>query len=77
MYFDWIVCVGVMFCYIENGLEGLIKGKKVYVVMVCGGKYFGMLNDSYMLYLCLFFGFIGLIDVNFIYVEGLNFGLDV
>lgn len=29
-----------MFKYMENGLVGLVGGKKVIVVLICGGMYF-------------------------------------
>lgn len=31
------MCVGVIFCYIENGFEGFLVDKKVIVVVVFGG----------------------------------------
>ncbi|MBU9437965.1 NAD(P)H-dependent oxidoreductase [Burkholderia multivorans] len=73
-YFDWIARAGVTFRYTENGPEGLIKGKKVYVVSARGGKYAGTPHDSQTPYLRSFLGFVGMIDVSFIYAEGLNMG---
>ena len=75
-YFDWIARAGVTFRYTENGPEGLIKGKKVYVVTARGGKYAGTPNDSQTPFLRTFLGFIGLTDVSFIHAEGLNLGPD-
>ncbi|MDR5780415.1 NAD(P)H-dependent oxidoreductase [Caballeronia sp. LZ065] len=76
-YFDWIARSGMTFSYGANGAEGLVKGKKVFVVSARGGKYAGTPNDSQTPYLKTFLGFIGLTDVNFIYAEGLNMGPDV
>src|SRR6201981_1651656 len=38
-YIDYIVRPGVAFRYSEKGPEGLIKGKKVYLVLARGGVY--------------------------------------
>ncbi|WP_296663152.1 NAD(P)H-dependent oxidoreductase [Paraburkholderia sp.] len=73
-YFDWIARAGVTFRYTANGPEGLVKGKKVYVVSARGGKYQGTPNDTQTPYLKTFLGFLGMTDVNFIYAEGLNLG---
>jgi FMN-dependent NADH-azoreductase len=75
-YFDWIARAGVTFRYTENGPEGLVKGKKVFVVAARGGKYHGTPNDSHTPYLKTFLGFLGMTDVSFIYAEGLNMGPD-
>jgi FMN-dependent NADH-azoreductase len=75
-YFDWIARAGVTFRYTENGPEGLVKGKKVFVVAARGGKYAGTANDSQTPYLKTFLGFLGMTDVNFVYAEGLNMGPD-
>ncbi|HEV3106026.1 MAG TPA: NAD(P)H-dependent oxidoreductase [Trinickia sp.] len=73
-YFDWIARVGLTFNYTANGPEGLVKGKKVFVVAARGGKYAGTPMDTQTPYLKTFLGFIGITDVNFIYAEGLNMG---
>ncbi|WP_323123129.1 FMN-dependent NADH-azoreductase [Burkholderia alba] len=73
-YFDWIARAGVTFRYTANGPEGLINGKKVYVVSARGGKYFGTPNDTQTPFLKTFLGFVGMTDVSFIYAEGLNLG---
>jgi FMN-dependent NADH-azoreductase len=75
-YFDFIARAGVTFQYTANGPEGLVKGKKVYVVSARGGKYLGTPGDSQTPYLKTFLAFIGMTDVNFIYAEGLNMGPD-
>ena len=48
--------------------------KKVYVVATRGGKYQGTPYDTQTDYIKVFFGFIGITDVEFIYAEGLNMG---
>jgi FMN-dependent NADH-azoreductase len=76
-YFDWIARSGITFRYGANGPEGLVTGKKVFVVSARGGKYAGTPHDSQTPYLKSFLGFLGMTDVNFIYAEGLNMGPDV
>ncbi|AOJ00817.1 FMN-dependent NADH-azoreductase [Burkholderia mayonis] len=75
-YFDWIARAGVTFRYTAEGPEGLIKGKKVYVVSARGGKHVGMSTDSQTPFLQTFLGFIGMTDVTFVYAEGLALGPD-
>jgi FMN-dependent NADH-azoreductase len=76
-YFDWIARAGITFRYTATGPEGLVKGKKVYVVSARGGKYAGTPHDSQTPYLSSFLGFLGMSDVNFIYAEGLAMGPEV
>ncbi|WJF90632.1 NAD(P)H-dependent oxidoreductase [Paraburkholderia bonniea] len=75
-YFDFIARAGLTFRYGEAGAEGLVKGKKAYVVSTRGGKYIGTPHDSQTPFLKSFLGFIGITDVHFIYAEGLNLGPD-
>jgi FMN-dependent NADH-azoreductase len=75
-YFDWIARAGVTFRYTAEGPQGLVTGKKVYVVAPRGGLYAGTPNDSHTPYLRSFLGFLGMTDVTFIYAEGLNMGPD-
>ncbi|WP_244815118.1 FMN-dependent NADH-azoreductase [Caballeronia sp. Lep1P3] len=76
-YFDQIARAGITFRYTANGPEGLVTGKKVFVVSARGGKYVGTPHDSQTPYLQSFLGFLGMTDVSFIYAEGLNMGADV
>jgi len=69
-YFDHIARAGVTFRYTENGPEGLIKGKKAYVLLTRGGIYNGE-SDTQSPYLRQFLSFIGLTDLRFIYAQGL------
>ena len=73
-YFDWIARAGVTFRYTANGPEGLVKGKRAFIVSARGGKYAGTPADSQVPYLRSFLGFIGITDVSFIYAEGMNMG---
>ncbi|MEC8860915.1 MAG: NAD(P)H-dependent oxidoreductase [Pseudomonadota bacterium] len=68
-YFDHIARSGVTFRYTAAGPEGLIKGKKVYVVITRGG-YYGE-DHGQTQYLREFLAFIGINDVTFVYAEGL------
>jgi len=73
-YFDQIARAGVTFRYTENGPEGLITGKKVYIFATRGGLYAGTPMDTQTDYIRQFLGFLGIIDIEFIYAEGLNMG---
>jgi len=75
-YFDQIARAGVTFRYTENGPEGLLRGKKVYIFAARGGIYAGTALDSQTTYVRDFLGFLGITDVEFIYAEGLNMGDD-
>ncbi len=75
-WIDAIAKAGVTFRYTENGPEGLVKGKKVYVALARGGRYRGTELDSQVPYLKTVLGFLGMTDVTFIYAEGLNMGAD-
>ncbi len=75
-YFDQIARAGVTFRYTENGPEGLLSGKKVYIFATRGGMYAGTNLDSQTTYVRDFLGFIGITDVEFVYAEGLNMGED-
>lgn len=73
-WIDAIARAGVTFRYTANGPEGLITGKKVYVLATRGGVYAGTPQDSQTAYVRDFLGFIGITDLEFIYAEGLNMG---
>jgi FMN-dependent NADH-azoreductase len=73
-YFDQIARSGITFRYTENGPEGLLTGKKVYVFAARGGMYAGTPLDSQTSYVRDFLGFLGMNDVEFVYAEGLNMG---
>ena len=75
-WIDAISRAGVTFRYTENGPEGLLKGKKVYVALARGGKYRGTSADTQVPYLRTVLAFLGMTDVQFIYAEGLNMGAE-
>lgn len=73
-WIDALARAGVTFRYTENGPEGLLKGKKVYVALARGGRYRDAETDTQVPYLRRVLGFLGMTDVEFIYAEGLNRG---
>jgi FMN-dependent NADH-azoreductase len=79
-YVDYVVRPGVTFRYSEKGPEGLVKGKKVYLVLARGGVYTQGPMQAYNFqdtYLKAALGFIGITDVEVIAVEGVAFGPEV
>ncbi|MBB2693269.1 UNVERIFIED_ORG: FMN-dependent NADH-azoreductase [Rhizobium esperanzae] len=76
-WIDNVARAGLTFKYTETGPVGLVTGKKVYVVLTSGGVYSqgpaAPLNHA-VPYLKSVFGFLGITDVETIYVEGLAFG---
>jgi FMN-dependent NADH-azoreductase len=75
-WIDAISRAGVTFRYTEQGPEGLLKGKKVYVALTRGGRYRNTPSDTQVPYLKTVFTFLGLTDVHFVYAEGLAMGSD-
>ncbi|WPP47317.1 FMN-dependent NADH-azoreductase [Pseudomonas sp. AN-1] len=73
-WFDAIARAGVTFRYTENGPEGLLKGKRVYVALARGGIYRDTPADSQVPYLKTMLGFLGMTEVEFVYAEGLSMG---
>ncbi len=71
-YFDHIARAGVSFKYTEKGPVGLLTGKKAYVFAARGGLYAGTPMDTQTSYVRDFLRFIGIVDVEFVYAEGLN-----
>ncbi len=74
---NWIdaVCrARVTFRYTEQGPEGLLKGKRVYVALTRGGVHRDTPQDTQVPYLKTLLGFLGMTDVHFIYAEGLALG---
>lgn len=76
-WFDHVLRAGATFRYGEAGPEGLVTGKKVYVVTATGGVY----SDGPMAsldfqapHLMQLLRFIGLTDIEHIAVEGVAFG---
>ncbi len=75
-WIDHVARAGITFRYTENGPQGLLENTPVTVLAARGGLYAGTDNDTVTPYIKLFFGFIGMTDVNFVYAEGLNMGDD-
>jgi len=68
-YFDHVARAGVTFKYTEKGPQGLLTGKKAYVIATRGGVYGEEHTQS--AFVRQFLGFIGITDVEFVYAEGL------
>ena len=75
-WIDLIARAGVTFTYTENGVKGLIEGKKAIVVTTRGGIHKDAATDSMTPYLRTVLGFVGITDVEFVYAEALNIGED-
>ncbi|CAH7003713.1 FMN dependent NADH:quinone oxidoreductase [Vibrio chagasii] len=75
-WIDLIARAGVTFTYTENGVKGLIEGKKAIVVTTRGGVHKDAATDSMTPYLRTVLGFVGIKDVEFVYAEALNMGQD-
>ena len=75
-WFDHVLRAGVTFKYGESGPQGLLIGKRAYVLTARGGIYAGDSLDHQEPYLRQVLGFVGIHDVTFIHAEGLNMGGD-
>jgi len=76
-WFDHVTWPGVTFRYANNSVEGLLKGKKVYLVTTSGGVFSeGPLSawDYQSGYLKHLLGFLGLTDIEHLRVEGTAHG---
>jgi FMN-dependent NADH-azoreductase len=72
-WIDHIARAGITFTYTENGPEGLIKNKKVYLAIASGGIYSeGPMKpfDFTEVYLRAVLGFLGMTDITVFRVEG-------
>ena len=72
-WLDHIARAGRTFRYTASGPEGLLKGKKVFVIASRGGLYAhgpGKAMDFQEPYLRAMLGFLGLTDVTFVHAEG-------
>jgi len=75
-WLDHVLRAGVTFKYGETGPQGLLTGKRAYVLTARGGIYAGSSLDHQEPYLRQVLGFVGIHDVTFIHAEGLNMGGD-
>jgi FMN-dependent NADH-azoreductase len=76
-YIDYVLRAGATFRYTQNGPEGLVKGKKAFIVRASGGVYSdgpAKAADFQESYLRHVLGFIGITDVETIHIEGVAFG---
>lgn len=76
-WIDNVARAGLTFRYTENGPVGLATDKKVYIVLAAAGVYSegpaSAMNHA-VPYLKTVLGFMGMNDVEVLYVEGLAFG---
>ena len=76
-WFDYVTWPGVTFRYAGGSVEGLLKGKKVYLVTASGGDFSKAplaAWDYQSGYLKHLLGFIGLTDIEHLRVEGTAYG---
>lgn len=74
-WIDHICRAGITFRYTEQGPEGLVKGKKVYIAMAAGGIYSSGPYQAYDFvspYLKAVLGFLGMTDVSLVSAEGVK-----
>ncbi|MEL7728037.1 NAD(P)H-dependent oxidoreductase [Citromicrobium bathyomarinum] len=72
---DLVARAGTTFRYTEQGPEGLLTGKKVYVVIASGGTPMGSEIDFLTPWLRHFLGFLGMTDVEMVAADGIM-GID-
>ncbi len=75
-WIDAIARAHVTFRYTENGPEGLLKGKRVYVALTRGGLHRDKPTDTLVPFLRNVLGFLGMTEVQFFYAEGLGMGAE-
>jgi FMN-dependent NADH-azoreductase len=78
-WIDHVARAGKTFKYTETGPVGLLKGKKVFLVLGRGGVYSEgpyAVMDHQESYLRAVLGFIGITDVESIYIEGVAMGAE-
>ena len=76
-WIDNVARAGQTFTYTEKGPVGLATGKKVYIVLAAAGVYSvgpAAPMEHATPYLKTVLGFMGMTDVEVVYVEGLAFG---
>ena len=75
-WLDHVLRAGVTFKYTETGPQGLLTGKRAFVLTARGGVYSGSALDHQEPYLRQALAFVGIHDVTFIHAEGLNLGAE-
>lgn len=79
-YIDLIVQPRYLFRYTEDGVEGLVKDKKMVVAASRGGEYAtgeGRAMDFQEPYLRTIFGYVGITDMTFVVAEPMDAGGEV
>ena len=79
-YIDTIVQPKYLFRYTSNGVEGLVKNKKMVVITSSGGEYVSeeaRKADFQEPYLRFVFGFVGITDMVFVKAEPMGIGEDI
>lgn len=79
-YIDIIVQPKYLFRYTPSGPEGLVKNKKMAIIISRGGDYTsaGMSAFNYEdVYLKTIFGFVGITDIKFIVAEPMDMGVEM
>jgi len=72
-WFDAIARAGVTFRYTENGPEGLLKGKKVFIATARGGVY-PTDADPQVPFVRMLLNFLGMTDQTFVYSAAQSMG---
>ena len=75
-WLDHVLRAGVTFKYTPTGPQGLLTGKRAFVLTARGGIHAGATSDHQEPYLRQVLAFIGIHDVTFIHAEGLNMSGD-
>lgn len=75
-YFDRIARAGITFKYTESGPRGLLTHLTATVIAARGGVYQSTPLDTQTSYIKNFLEFVGVPEINFIYIEGLAMGDD-
>lgn len=75
-WLDHVLRAGVTFKYTPTGPQGLLTGKRAFVLTARGGIHAGGSTDHQEPYLRQVMAFIGIHDVTFIHAEGMNLGGD-
>lgn len=75
-WLDHVLRAGLTFKYTDTGPQGLLTGKKAFVLTARGGIYAGSTADHQEPYLRQVLAFVGIHDVTFIHAEGMNLGGD-
>jgi len=76
IWIDMIARARLTFRYTDKGPEGLLKGKKAYIVIASGGVPVGGKADFATPYLRHALAFVGITDIEFIAAERLNSDAD-